>query len=116
MIHMKIILILSDENNIEKNEINNEKLKAVISSIDEITDFYRKLNITVEKIYVNYKNFIEMVLRFTRLLEVFSEEDQILLNLSGGRRTIPIALIYASTILSNYKNITIKIGYTRNNF
>jgi len=103
----KIILILSDENKIEAHNKTDEKLTAVISSIDEITDFYRKLNTPIEKLYVNYKNLAEIVMKLIRLLNKFSEEDQILLNLSGGRRSIPIALIYASTIVSNYKNINI---------
>ncbi len=100
----KIILILSEENK-EKQANNNEEIS---SKINEVIGFYEKLNVPVEKIYVNYKNFMEMTLKLARLLKMFSPDDQILLNLSGGRRSIPISLIYAGTFISNFKDINIK--------
>jgi len=60
------------------------------------------------KVYVNYKNFIEMTFKLTNLLREFQEGDEILLNLSGGRRSMPISLIYAGTFISNFKDINIK--------
>ncbi len=99
-----LILILSEENK-EKQTNNSDE---IISRIKEVIGFYEKLNIPVEKVYVNYKNFMEMTLKLARLLNRFSTDDQILLNLSGGRRSIPISLIYAGTFISNFKDINIK--------
>ena len=92
----KLILILSEENK-EKQTNNNEE---ITTKINEVIGFYEKLNIPVEKVYVNYKNFMEMTLKLARLLNTFSTNDQILLNLSGGRRSIPISLIYAGTFIN----------------
>ncbi len=100
----KLILILSDENIHEANNANNE----FFSNIDEITQFYKKLNIPVSKMYVNYKNFIEMTFKLANILREFRDGDEILLNLSGGRRSMPISLIYAGTFISNFKDINIK--------
>ncbi len=100
----KLILILSEENK-EKQTNNNEEIR---SKINEVIGFYEKLNIPVEKIYVNYKNFMKMTLKLARILNRFSSDDQILLNLSGGRRSIPISIIYAGAFISNFKDINIK--------
>lgn len=100
----KLILILSDENKNSKDEKNKE----VISKINEVANFYDKLSVPIEKLYVNYKNFIEMTLKLANIINEFTLEDKILLNLSGGRRTIPISLIYAGTFISNFKDINIK--------
>ncbi|MBA7639616.1 hypothetical protein ES703_47275 [subsurface metagenome] len=100
----KLILILSDENKDETNKANEEFILNII----EITQFYEKLNVPVMKVYVNYKNFIEMTFRLANLLREFQEGDEILLNLSGGRRSMPISLIYAGTFISNFKDINIK--------
>ena len=97
----KLILILSDENKDDKN-------REVESKIKEITEFYTKLNVIIERIYVNYKNFMEMTLSMATILNKFTRDDEILLNLSGGRRSIPISLIYAGTFISNFKDINIK--------
>jgi len=97
----KLILILSDENEDDKN-------REVESKIKEITEFYMKLNVLIEKIYVNYKNFMKMTLSMATILNKFTRDDEILLNLSGGRRSIPISLIYAGTFISNFKDINIK--------
>ncbi|HEC39494.1 hypothetical protein LCGC14_1029340 [marine sediment metagenome] len=94
----KLILILSDEN----------KNKEVDSKIKEITEFYKKLNVVIEKTYINYKNFMEMTLILAKTINKFSPDDEILLNLSGGRRSIPISLIYAGTFVSNFKDVHIK--------
>ena len=94
----KLILILSDEN----------QNKDIESKIKEITEFYKKLNVLIEKKYINYKNFMEMTLLLANLLNKFTPDDEILLNLSGGRRSIPISLIYAGTFISNFKDINIK--------
>ncbi len=94
----KLILILSDEN----------KNKDVESKIKEIMEFYKKLNVLTEKIYVSYKNFMEMTLSLGNLISKFTHDDEILLNLSGGRRSIPISLIYAGTFVSNFKDVHIK--------
>ena len=97
----KLILILSDENKDNKNiEVDNK--------IKEIEVFYRKLNVSIERIYVNYKNFMKMTLSMAKVLDKFKPNDKILLNLSGGRRSIPISLIYAGTFVSNFKDINIK--------
>ena len=100
----KVILILSDENKDETNKANEE----FIANINEVTQFYEKLNVPVLKVYVNYKNFIEMTFKLTNILKEFQEGDEILLNLSGGRRSMPISLIYAGTFISNFKDINIK--------
>ena len=97
----KLILILSDENEDDKN-------REVESKIKEITEFYTKLNVLIERIYVNYKNFMKMTLSMATILNKFTRDDEILLNLSGGRRSIPISLIYAGTFISNFKDINIK--------
>ncbi|KKL10243.1 hypothetical protein LCGC14_2557770 [marine sediment metagenome] len=97
----KLILILSDEN-------QNEKEEEIESKINEISEFYKKLNVPTEKIYVNYKNFMEMTLLLAILVNKFTFDDEILINLSGARRSIPISLIYASTFISNFKDINIK--------
>jgi len=97
----KLILILSDENEDDKN-------REVESKIKEITEFYTKLDVLIERIYVNYKNFMEMTLSMATILNKFTRNDEILLNLSGGRRSIPISLIYAGTFISNFKDINIK--------
>jgi len=97
----KLILILSDENKDDKN-------REVESKIKEITEFYTKLNVNIERIYVNYKKFMEMTLSMATILNKFTRDDEILLNLSGGRRSIPISLIYAGTFISNFKDINIK--------
>ena len=93
----KLILILSDENQDKEVEL----------FIKEITDFYEKLKVFIEKIYVNYKNFMEMTLVLAKTINKFTPDDEILLNLSGGRRSIPISLIYAGTFISNFKEINI---------
>ncbi|KKN43020.1 hypothetical protein LCGC14_0707460 [marine sediment metagenome] len=93
----KLIIILSNEN----------QNKDVELKIKEITEFYKKLNVNIEKIYVNYKNFMEMTLILANILNKFTHCDEILLNLSGGRRSIPISLIYAGTFISNFKEIKI---------
>ena len=100
----KLIMILSDENMDEKNKANEE----IISNIYEISEFYNKLNVPVNKVYVNYKNFIEMTFKLTNILREFQEGDVVLLNLSGGRRSMPISLLYAGTFISNFKDINIK--------
>ena len=100
----KLILILSNENKDSKNEENSD----VISKIKEVTNFYEKLSVPIEIVYVNYKNYIEMTLKLAKLINKFTPEDEILLNLSGGRRSIPISLIYAGTLISNFKDINIK--------
>ncbi len=100
----KLILILSDEN---KEEVDN-KNKEFISNIDEVTQFYQKLKVPVLKVYVNYKNFIAMTFKLTNILREFQDGDEILLNLSGGRRSMPISLIYAGTFISNFKDINMK--------
>jgi hypothetical protein len=100
----KLILILSDENRDETNIANKE----FISNIKEVTQFYKKLNVPVLRVYVNYKNFIKMTFKLANLLKEFQEGDEILLNLSGGRRAMPISLIYAGTFISNFKDINIK--------
>jgi len=61
-----------------------------------------------KEIYVNYKNFMEMTLLLAILVNKFTSDDEILINLSGARRSIPISLIYASTFISNFKDINIK--------
>ena len=99
----KLILILSDENRDEKSKTNEE----FISNIKEVTQFYEKLNVPVFNVYVNYKYFIEMTFKLANILREFQEGDELLLNLSGGRRSIPISLIYAGTFISNLKNINI---------
>ncbi len=93
----KLIVILSNENQNKDVEL---KLK-------EITEFYIKLNVIIEKIFVDYKNFMEMTLILANLINKFSKDDDILLNLSGARRSIPISLIYAGTFISNFKKINI---------
>lgn len=100
----KLILILSDENEDPKDEKNKE----IFKKIEEVANFYEKLNIPIEKRYVNYKNFIEMTLKLAKIINEFTPEDAILLNLSGGRRSIPISLIYAGTFISNFKDVNIK--------
>ena len=97
----KLILILSDEN-------LNSHNKEVDSKIKEVSDFYEKLGVTSEKIYIDYKNFLLMTSKLTKLISKFSSNDEILLNISGGRRSIPISLIYAGTFISNFKDINIK--------
>jgi hypothetical protein len=52
----KIILILSDEN----KDNSSKNYNNFISTIKEITQFYKKLNVPVKKVYVNYKNFLEI--------------------------------------------------------
>jgi len=97
----ELILILSDENKDNNNiEVENK--------IEEIEVFYRKLNVPIERKYVNYKNFMKMTLSMAKVLDKFKPNDEILLNLSGGRRSIPISLIYAGTFISNFKDINIK--------
>ena len=49
-----------------------------------------------------------MTFKLADLLREFQEGDEILLNLSGGRRSMPISLIYAGTFISNFKDINIK--------
>ncbi len=93
----KLIVILSNEN----------QNKDVELELKEITEFYEKLNVIIEKIYVNYKNFMEMTLILVNTINNFTLDDEILLNLSGGRRSIPISLIYAGTFISNFKDINI---------
>ncbi len=100
----KLILILSEEKNKAKGDKNDE----VSTKIQEVTDFYGRINVSVEKLYINYKNFMEMTLTLAKLLKRFSPNDEILLNLSGGRRSIPISLIYASTFVSNFRDINIE--------
>jgi len=100
----KLFLILSVEN----KDDNYEENQDFISNINEVSQFYEKLNVPVMKVYVNYKNFIEMTFKLTNLLREFQEGDVILLNLSGGRRSMPISLIYAGTFISNFKDINIK--------
>ena len=97
----KLILILSDENEDEKKE-------EIESKIEEISEFYKKLNVPTEKIYVNYKHFMKMTLSLAIMVNNFTSDDEILLNLSGGRRSIPISLIYASTFISNFQDVNIK--------
>ena len=97
----KLILILSDENEYEKKE-------EIESKIEEISEFYKKLNVPTEKIYVNYKHFMKMTLSLAIMVNNFTSDDEILLNLSGGRRSIPISLIYASTFISNFQDVNIK--------
>ena len=100
----KLILILSDENKDEKNKANEE----FISNINEVAQFYKKLNVPAIKVYVNYKNFIKMTFKLANILRDFQEGDEVLLNLSGGRRSMPISLLYAGTFISNFKDINIK--------
>ncbi len=100
----KLNLILSDENKGTKDEENNE----VTSKIKEVTDFYEKLSVPIERLYVNYKNFIGMTLKLANMIGKFTPKDQILLNLSGGRRSMPISLLYAGTFISNFRDINIK--------
>ena len=100
----KLILILSEENKEKQTNTSEE----IFSRINEVIGFYEKLNVPVEKVYVNYKNFMEMTVKLARIINRFSSDDQILLNLSGGRRSIPISLIYAGTFISNFKDINIK--------
>jgi len=97
----KLILVLSDENKDNKNIEVETKIK-------EIEEFYSKLNVSIERIYVNYKNFMKMTLSMAKILNKFKSNDEVLLNLSGGRRSIPISLIYAGTFISNFKDISIK--------
>lgn len=96
----KLILVLSDENKDKKNV-------EVESKIKEIEEFYKKLNVSIERIYVDYKNFMKMTLSMAKILNKFKPNDEVLLNLSGGRRSIPISLIYAGTLVSNFKDINI---------
>ena len=100
----KLILILSKEN------IDNEDKKNVEinDKIKEVVEFYGKLSIHTEKLYLDYKNFMEMTLQLANLINKFSNQDEILLNLSSGRRSIPISLIYAGTFISNCRDINIK--------
>ena len=100
----KLILILSAENKDEAKKENQE----FISNIKEVSQFYKKLNVPVEKVYVDYKNFIEMTFKLANILRGFQEGDEVLLNLSGGRRSMPISLLYAGTFISNFKDIYIK--------
>jgi len=100
----KLILVLSDEN---INSINSSNQEFILN-IKEVSDFCQKMNIAVEKIYVNYKNFTEMTLTLAKMISRFKLGDEILLNLSGGRRSMPISLIYAGTFISNFKDINIK--------
>lgn len=100
----KLILILSEENKEKQTNTSEE----IFSRINEVIGFYEKLNVLVEKVYMNYKNFMEMTVKLARIINRFSSDDQILLNLSGGRRSIPISLIYAGTFISNFKDINIK--------
>jgi len=100
----KIILVLSDENK-DLNDENNEEVRL---KVKEVTEFYQKLNIETEVIYVNFKQFLDMTIILAKLINQFTKDDKILLNLSGGRRSIPIALIYAGTFISNFKEINIK--------
>ncbi|GAI97283.1 unnamed protein product [marine sediment metagenome] len=100
----KLVLILSEENKEKQTNTSEE----IFSRINEVVGFYEKLNVLVEKVYVNYKNFKETTVKLARFLNRFSSDDQILLNLSGGRRSIPFSLIYAGTFISNFKDINIK--------
>lgn len=100
----KVILILSNED----LEEANEKSKEIKEKINEITDFYLKLKIPLEKVYINYKNFMETTIKLAQIIQTFNENDEILLNLSGGRRSIPIAMIYASSIVSNFQALNIQ--------
>ena len=50
---------------------------------------------------------MEMTLILVNTINNFTLDDEILLNLSGGRRSIPISLIYAGTFISNFKDINI---------
>jgi len=100
----KLILILSDEN----KDGTTQASKDVISNINEVTHFYEKLNVPVSRVYVDYKNFIEMTFKLANVLREFEEGDEILLNLSGGRRSTSISLLYAGTFISNFKEINIK--------
>ena len=103
----RLLLILSDESlNKSKSDLTESEL-AVLEKIDAVVKYSKDINILVEKFYVTYKNFIEMVLKLTRLINSFSEEDQILLNLSGGRRAMPLALVYAGMFASNLKGLNI---------
>ncbi|MHA1285036.1 MAG: hypothetical protein ACTSQP_21250 [Promethearchaeota archaeon] len=99
----KLILILSDEKVEDKAKREELKIK-----MDEIIDFCKKLGIQLLKIRINYKDFIQMTLKLVKLISEFTEKDNILLNLSGGRRAIPIALIYASTFVNIIKNLRIQ--------
>lgn len=100
----KLILILSKEN------INNKDKKNVEinDKIKEVVEFYEKMNIPTEKLYFDYKDFMGMTLKLANLINKFSNQDEILLNLSGSRRSIPISLIYAGTFISNFRDINIK--------
>ncbi len=100
----KLILILSEENKNAQGSSGDE----VVAKIQEVKEFYGKMNILVEEFYLNYKDFMEMTSLLAQLLMRFSSVDEILLNLSGGRRSIPISLIYAGTFISNFKAINIK--------
>ncbi len=51
---------------------------------------------------------MKMTLSLAIMVNNFTNDDEILLNLSGGRRSIPISLIYASTFISNFQDINIK--------
>ncbi|MHA1755977.1 MAG: hypothetical protein ACTSVV_04345 [Promethearchaeota archaeon] len=99
----KLILILSDE------KVSNEKQKEELKSkMAEVIDFCEKLGIELQEIKVNYKNFMSMTLKLAKLMRKFEKEDKILLNLSGGRRAIPISLIYASMFANIIKNLRIQ--------
>ncbi len=99
----KLILILSDE------KVSNEKQKEELKSkMAEVIDFCEKLGIKLQEIKVNYKNFMSMTLKLAKLMRKFEKEDNILLNLSGGRRAIPISLIYASMFVNIIKNLRIQ--------
>lgn len=100
----RVILILSEENTI----VDDKKNDGILTKIQEVENFYKKMNILVEKVLINYKDFMKMTLSLAKLMNGFSLKDEILLNLSGGRRAIPISLIYAGTFISNFKDINIK--------
>ena len=104
----KLYLILSDENKYNLKDEIDEISANVSASVKEVSNFYLKLNVPIEIIYMDYKNPIKMTLDFSKLLNSFLEGDTILLNLSGGRRSIPIALFYASSLINNYKKLNIK--------
>jgi len=97
----ELYLVVSTENFEKPDKLYKDALKKV-------EEFYKQLGIVPKIVPVDFNNFPHMLIKLGLLMQKFSNKNNLLLNLSGGRRSTAFALMSAAILVGRSQNRNIK--------
>lgn len=97
----ELYLVVSTEN-FEKPD------KPYKDALKKVEEFYQQLGIKPKIVPVDFNNFPKMLIKLGILLQNLSDDNDLLLNLSGGRRSTAFALMSAAILVRRLQQRSMK--------